>query len=94
MAWYHFQRATKLPTPGAMEYGLVTEWLATQPYIGPAIGFATQMRNFAPQNAQASGQVAMTGVGGLVQGQISLQPLSDPYAPADNGGSAYNWSDV
>ena len=90
MGWFTFKRATQMPTPGAMEYGLVTELLADRPYIGPAIGFSTQMRNFAAQNSQFAAMAALTGVGGLVHGQSALQPLSDPY----NSGtppSTYSW---
>lgn len=77
--FYTSIRAQKQPTPGAMEYGFATEYLALHPYIGPGIGFAQQMRNFAPQNTQNAGVAVVTGLGGLAQGQIVGQPLSDPY---------------
>ena len=92
MAWWHFARATKMPTPGAMEYALLDNWQAVDPVIGPGIAFTTPMRNFAPQNAQATAQAVLTGLGGLVHGQSALQPLSNTYqgdAPV-----AYAWEDV
>ncbi len=77
--WFQYKPATKIPTPGAMNMALITEWLAHKPWIGPAIGFAVQMRNFSPQNAQQVSVTTTTGLGGIVHGQTVLQPLSDPY---------------
>jgi hypothetical protein len=76
--WFLYQYATKLPGPGAMAMGLVTEWLAPQGWIGPAIAFAQQYAAFAPQNVQMVGVAAKTGLGGLVHGQNVLQPLYNP----------------
>ncbi len=92
MAWWTYARATKLPTPGAMEYGLTNDWLALHPLIGPGIGAGYQFRSFNLQNTQNAAQAALTGLGGLVHGQSALQPLSDPYV--GDTSSAYNWEDV
>lgn len=80
-----FVAATQLPTPGAMQYGLESQWLAWRPMIGPAIGQAIQFRTIydmtpdGTQYLQASSVTTLTGLGGLAHGQIVLQPLSDPY---------------
>lgn len=77
--FYTSVRATKMPTPGAMEYGFLPERLAQHPLIGPAIGYAFRWNNFEPQNVQTASITVNTGLGGLAQGQIVGQPLSDPY---------------
>ncbi len=77
--------ATQLPTPGAMQYGLESQWLAWRPMIGAAIGQALQFRTIydltpdGTQYLQATSVVPVTGLGGLASGQVVLQPLSDPY---------------
>lgn len=77
--FFSSQRATQMPTPGAMEYGFATELLAAHPLIGPAIMYSTQWRNFEPQNYQQQSVIWVNGLGGLAQGQIVGQPLSNPY---------------
>jgi hypothetical protein len=72
-------KARKHPTAGAMDHALITNLLAQHPLIGPAIGQVQTLRWTVPQNVQGTGQVAITGIGGLAHGQIVLQPLSDPY---------------
>lgn len=69
-------------TPGAMIFGKITEWLAWRPMIGPAIAARTQFRtlyNVFPVR-QNAGLAATTGLGGVIHGQVALQPLSDPYS--------------
>ena len=77
--WWQYAYATQMPTPGAMAYGLVTNRMAPRPWIGPAIGYAMQTRIFNPQDVQGMAAVTTTGLGGLAQGQMQMQPLSDPY---------------
>ena len=79
VAWWHYAPASKLPTPGAMEYGLTTNNQTFRPWIGPAIAPNFLWRMFAPQNYQYQAQAVLTGVGGLAHGQSVLQPLSNPY---------------
>jgi hypothetical protein len=79
--FYRFFKGMLGITPGAMIYGNETQWLAWRPLIGPAIGVATQFRtiyNVQPISQQ-TGLAATTGLGGVVHGQVALQPLSDPY---------------
>lgn len=83
-AFFQFVRASKMPTPGAMEYGFESEMLAFRPMIGPAIGARSYMRtttNFGPsgQSYQAAAMNWYAGLGGLASGQVILQPLSNPY---------------
>ncbi len=79
MGFWHFVKATKLPTPGAMQYGLETNNQFANNTIGSAIGRARQFRVTFPTNYQGVSVASLTGLGGLAQGQIALQSLSDPY---------------
>jgi hypothetical protein len=72
--------ATKMPTPGAMKYGFAGPYfLAPRAMIGSAIGQAVTWHMFSPQDYQNTSVVTITGLGGLAQGQIVGQPLSNPY---------------
>lgn len=66
-------------TPGAMNMGYESEMLAWRPAIGPAIGASFMFRMFAVQNYQSVSMAALTGLGGVAQGQSALQPLSNPW---------------
>jgi hypothetical protein len=79
--WFSFRKADQIPTAGALSYGMQSQWLAWRPLIGSAVGQAVQFRtiyNVFPLY-QATGLAAQTGLGGIAQGQIVIQPLSDPY---------------
>ncbi len=75
----HVNHAVKQRTPGALIFGLASDWLAAHPLIGPGIGMRRQHMAFAGQNYQHSIAALDTGLGGLAQGQVVLQPLSDLY---------------
>lgn len=89
LPFFQFIRASQMPTAGAMEYGFESEMLAFRPMIGPAIGARFMFRSLRapgnPQSYQASTTNWFTGLGGLAQGQVALQPLSNPY---QNNGSS------
>lgn len=79
-SWFKSVRATQMPTPGAMEYGFASEYLAARPLVGPGVVFRRQFRVFQGNGSyQAAMAVALTGVGGLASGNVILQPLSNPY---------------
>lgn len=68
-------------TPGAMIFGNVSERLVVRAMIGSGVGQNMQLRtlyNVFPIR-QNAGLAAITGLGGVVHGQVALQPLSDPY---------------
>jgi hypothetical protein len=83
LPFFQFVRASKMPTPGAMEYGYESEMLAFRPMIGPAIaarvGFLSIRAPSNPQMYQANTTNWFVGLGGLAQGQVVLQPLSNPW---------------
>lgn len=78
--FYQFVR-TSQPTAGAMDMAFESEMLAWRPLIGPGIGQRQQFATvFAtPQNYQATAMLWFQGMTGIVQGQVALQPLSNPY---------------
>lgn len=78
---YQYAYATQLPTAGAMAYGFESESLAWRPMIGPAIGARYQFYSVwpTPQLVQAGMAIGLTGLTGVVAGQNTLQPLSNPY---------------
>ena len=79
--WFSYVKANKLPTPGAMEYALETELMAFRPMVGPGIGCRQQFYSIlpGPMSYQAGTMAWAGGLNGIVQGQVGLQPLSNPY---------------
>lgn len=79
--FYVLQQATQMPTPGAMQFSLISELMAFRPLIGPAVAARQMFTTFfmTPQAYQASSIAWQTGLTGVVHGQSALQPLSDPY---------------
>lgn len=79
--FYQFAYATQMPTPGAMAFGFESEMMAIRPMLGPGIGAGFQFATLfpAPQAYQAASLMWQTGLTGVVHGQSSLQPLSNPY---------------
>lgn len=70
-------RNTAQPTPGAMSYALTTEMLPAFPVLGTGIAAGALL--VVPPYDQIPYVHAVTpaGLGGIVAGQIVLQPLWD-----------------
>lgn len=71
--------ASRREHTGYMAYE--SQLLVFHPLVGPAIGARFQWRTLspAPWSYQQVSVAWLTGLGGVVHGQSTLQPLSNPY---------------
>lgn len=87
--FYHWIKKDQ-PSAGAMEYAFETMGLPELSPIDHAICVRTGFLPFAfsPQVYVPNVSVPVNGLGGLVQGQMVMQPLYDPYSNSFAGSPA------
>lgn len=76
----HFTRR-KQPSPGAQQYSYDNHRTVETPVVGNAVAFPLQFQAYQPVQAYMNNPaVTLNGLGGILNTQIYLQPLVDPYA--------------
>lgn len=82
---YHWQRK-RLPTPGAQNYAFETLALAEFSPVGWGVRARQFFNVLQPPQLYVNGQaLPITGLGGLIAGQVIMQPLIDPYSGTYGG---------
>lgn len=79
MALWRFFKAPEVHNTNTGLYALDANYQVQKPMLGSGIAARRIFAHTAPANLQVASLTVQTGYGGLAQGQVALQPLSDPY---------------
>lgn len=76
--FYHWEK-TRQPDPGAQRYAFTNHRVIEVPIVGDAVANQAQFRSEQSPQVYVHNQAILTnGLGGIINGPIVFQPLSDP----------------